>query len=214
VGGGSAATGTGGASALNEVTAQWVMERLPGRWSNAAQIEEMPTLRPKDLSVCALEAPALGDRVLYVERSDPSAPDQPDVQIILDIEAISLEYNEAVAKVYVPEQAEVWVGLCDGATSRPAPPSELRGLGEDCDRGIAYNDGSGKSHMSVSGAVACVPHAPAGAVLARSRMAFDDWTLSAHDEFELEGGELLERDPPGELDLAQALRNRRSPGSK
>ncbi len=203
--GGATTTGTGGGPDVNDATAELVMETLPGRWGNVAQVEETPSIPAKDLRVCRLAAPELGDRVLYVERSEPAAPDLPDVQLILDVEANSPNYNQAVARVFVPEEPGVWVGLCEGATSPPTPPSELRGLGEACDRSFFYNDSTFFIKMSVSGGIDCVPGAPSGTVQAISEMTFNQDTLSSVDSFSLEGGE-IERDPPGE-DLYMFTRN-------
>ncbi len=195
--GGAAATGTGGADdGLDDTTAQWVMERLPGHWSNATQVDEEPSFRAKDLWVCELVAPEIGDRVVYLERGDPSA-DLPDVQLILDIEAVSPWYYLAVARVYVPEEPGDWVGLCDGAVEPRSPPSELRGLGEPCDRSFSYNDGAGSITISVLGGPGCVPNAPEGAVDAFSSMSLTYESLAWLDTFSLEGGG-NESDPPGD----------------
>lgn len=189
--------GTGGAppSDLNYQTADWVMERLPGEYDSSAQVEEFPDLVGKHLWVCELDAPELGERVLYVERSNFGSLDSPDTQVVLAIDAASQNYNNAIARLYVPSDRATWVGLC--RTANPTAPSPLE-VADGCDHQFAYNDATLSTTMSVNASASCVQAAPPSAMAAFSEVIFDGSEVRWHDAYFFEGGEVVE-DPGAEL---------------
>lgn len=106
-GGNDAFTATESAIAIAE-------RRLTGQFDSTAQAARNPAFRSVLLRTCSVAAPALGDRVLYVEQTVAEQPTQPYRQRLYVLEA--REDGTVVSHVWqarVAGSAARLVGLCD-----------------------------------------------------------------------------------------------------
>jgi CpeT protein len=90
---------------------------LTGRFDSSAQAASDSRYFPVQLRTCALDVPALGAHVLYVEQAMLSSVDQPYRQRVYAV----AERNDGavVSTVYELLQPERFVGFCDlGATDQ------------------------------------------------------------------------------------------------
>lgn len=173
----SSAGGDDPADDLNPATADWFVERLPGEWDSAAQSEADPTLVAKHLSACRIDAPELGERVVYLERSDLASVDEPFEQLVVAVAPISRWYSIAGATFFAPDDPAAWRGLC-GLEDQPSAPGPVREL-VGCEVEVNYDDTQFHLWMDYGPLPACDPRPPAGARSARTHLRFQPrvwWT--------------------------------------
>ncbi|MBM4280376.1 MAG: hypothetical protein FJ137_06310 [Deltaproteobacteria bacterium] len=90
---------------------------LTGRFDSSAQAARDSRYFPVQLRACAVDTPALGEHVLYVEQAMLSAADQPYRQRVYAI--AQRDDGAVVSTVYELVQPERFVGFCDlGATDQ------------------------------------------------------------------------------------------------
>ena len=87
---------------------------LTGRFDSSRQSEEQPQYFAIQLLGCSVEAPELGDRVLYIEQASMSALDEPYRQRLYVLEADE-EAMTASTTVYSLEDPAAAVGACSHA---------------------------------------------------------------------------------------------------
>ncbi len=193
----SSATGTGGGPSeeLNYQTANNFANGLPGEYDSSRQSEQDPSLEPKHFWACRLDAPELGERVVYLERSELETIDSPYVQLIISINAISGEYDRATAKLYVPDELGPWVGLCEGGPGQAMPTAVQELVG--CDTMVS-DDHTTSIWMESSGA-SCIPNAPEGTETGSNFFRLSSPGVIWRDEFRMEDGSLV-LDPTGAPD--------------
>ncbi len=84
---------------------------LKGRFDSSLQSEKQPQYFAIQLLGCSVEAPELGDRVLYIEQASMSALDEPYRQRLYLLEAHE-EAQTAGTTVYSLEDPAASVGIC------------------------------------------------------------------------------------------------------
>lgn len=100
-------------TAVEETTdyVQLALEHLEGRFDSEEQSEENWNYYAISLIMCQVEAPEIGETVLYVEQAQMEALNQPYRQRLYRLEV--LEEGEVESSVYELENPTEVVGLCD-----------------------------------------------------------------------------------------------------
>lgn len=181
---------------LNPQTADWFVERLPGEWDSSAQSEDDPTLTAKHLSACQIDAAELGERVVYLERSDLTTVGQPFEQLVITVEPDSAWYSTAGATFFAPDEPAAWVGLC-GRGDRPPPPGTVRELA-GCGTQVSYRDSQFFLEMSYGPLPDCDPRPIDGARRARTHLRFHPRVWWKEEILGEDGAAVW--DPGGELE--------------
>ena len=139
------ATGDGGGSPgrTQNFVSRLAWTYLQGEFDSGDQEHvgdiEVPAKR---LVGCALDAPTLGESVLYIERSNLDTPEIPDRQLVVAFELLESERLDVFGKgrVHRPLQPTAWVGRCTVGTLM-TPPGEVEELLE-CELSMALNGGT------------------------------------------------------------------------
>ena len=105
-------------SPAEEVPSTLTLDRLEafltGRFDSSLQSVEQPQYYPIQLLTCAVEAPELGGRVLYVEQASMDSLNAPYRQRLYVLEADE-DMETATTTVYSMVEPGDWIGLCDEA---------------------------------------------------------------------------------------------------
>jgi hypothetical protein len=127
------------ADALAAKLALW----LEGRFDSEAQAAQDPEYLPISLVVCSVEAPDIGDRVLYVEQALVGAA--PYRQRLYAIEAIDNE--TARSRIFELVAAKSVVGTCGAASRRSFRASDVTAR-DGCDVEMRWVGDSFVGHTS------------------------------------------------------------------
>jgi hypothetical protein len=87
-----------------------VMRLLTGRFDSSRQAAADPRYFAIQLEACRVRAPALGERVLYVEQATMDSPARPYRQRLYVIEPLA--DGRVQSRVFTTTQAEQLIGLC------------------------------------------------------------------------------------------------------
>jgi len=90
---------------------QLAVEHLEGRFDSSEQSEEDWSYYAISLVMCQVEAPEIGEAVLYVEQAQVETLNQPYRQRLYVLEG--LQEGEVQSSVYELEDPAAAVGLCD-----------------------------------------------------------------------------------------------------
>ena len=118
-------------SPSDEVPSTLTLDRLEafltGRFDSSLQSVEQPQYYPIQLLTCAVEAPGLGGRVLYVEQASMDSLNAPYRQRLYVLESDE-EMKSATTTVYSMVEPGDWIGLCDeaGVVTIDADEVEIR----------------------------------------------------------------------------------------
>ncbi len=105
---------------------------LTGRFDSEAQSKEDPSYFAIQLTVCAVDVPDLGDRVLYVEQARLDQVTSPYRQRLYVIDPLDPPATRAVSRVFELDNPSSAVGLCDDPsqlTLTAADAEEKEGCG-------------------------------------------------------------------------------------
>lgn len=81
------------------------------------QVEGDVVPPPRRLVGCAVDAPELGERVVYVERTDPESDGPPDRQFLMAfVPKPEVGYYDALATILRPIDPTEWEGRCEPGT--------------------------------------------------------------------------------------------------
>ena len=119
----NAADGTGvvsgdeeNANGLSDALVETAFEYLLGTFDSSAQAAANPSYFNVQLKACRVDAPELGDRVLYIEQamgSDPASPYRQRLYRVYDNGD-----GRVASEVYTVANESQYVGLCDGEGDR------------------------------------------------------------------------------------------------
>ena len=96
------------------VAADEVEALLTGRFDSSAQATLDPTYFPVQLMTCPIDAPELGERVLYVEQAVMSALDEPYRQRLYVVEPGEDPERDAISYVFELVAPDSFIGQCTG----------------------------------------------------------------------------------------------------
>ena len=98
-----------------DAMAQRAFDWLTGRFDSSAQSRTQPAYYAIQLTACKVNAPELGEHVLYIEQAQVSAADEPYRQRLYHVEAVLAEDGqvEVISSVYNVNNPDSLVGLCD-----------------------------------------------------------------------------------------------------
>ena len=85
---------------------------LRGTFDSEEQSREQPTYYAISLVTCQIEAPELGDDVLYVEQAVMDTPEAPYRQRLYVIETV--DDTTALSRVFELTDPDAWIGTCSG----------------------------------------------------------------------------------------------------
>lgn len=105
---------------------------LTGRFDSSAQATEDPSYYAVSLVACEVEAPELGDDVLYIEQALVSALDDPYRQRFY---ALSAAEGVVTSVIWELDRPRKGIGLCDGTGELSDPI-----LREGCDVTLVRDD--------------------------------------------------------------------------
>ncbi len=197
----SSTDGAGGSleSPHQNRTSDYLFSRLQGVFDSADQEAEGGPLVPKRLVGCALDANELGERVLYLERSDLDTPATPDRQFLVVVEGIEgLMGLAAVARMLVPLEPEQWIGHCESGSN--APPLDGVEARADCVFSAGLDDASHMVSMSSERTdAACFAASAFGETISAQLLLMGTGEVSWADAiWDADGSEA--HDPPGSSD--------------
>ena len=104
------------ANGLSDALVETAFEYLLGTFDSSAQATANPSYFNVQLKACRVDAPELGDRVLYIEQamgSDPTSPYRQRLYRVYDNGD-----GRVASEVYTVANESQYVGLCDGAGDR------------------------------------------------------------------------------------------------
>jgi CpeT protein len=169
----SVAPATKGAS---DSAAERLYSLLKGTFDSSAQAAaNAEDYKPIQLAICAVDAPTLGPRVLYVEQAMQTALDKPYRQRLYVVEP-GADNVTAVSRVLELKSPQSFVGLCGrGATGgfAAADAEEKRG----CAVTLKWN---GAEFAGATQGTAC-PSALRGASYATSEVTLNQRSLTSWD---------------------------------
>ena len=112
------------AAAPEPAAADEVMRLLAGRFDSRSQSLEQPSYFDVQLLGCLVEAPELGERVLYIEQAMRGRSSEPYRQRLYVIEPGAAPSVDAVSHVFGLEAPEEFVGLCSRGVTRVVSAAE------------------------------------------------------------------------------------------
>ena len=124
-----------------EETAQLAFDWLTGRFDSSAQSIAQPSYFAIQLLACKVEAPEIGEHVLYIEQAQVEAADMPYRQRLYHVEPVLGENGEleVVSNVYSLNDPDAVVGLCDQLDRPTFAPSDVS-LREGCSVYLKWNE--------------------------------------------------------------------------
>ncbi|MCA9624930.1 MAG: chromophore lyase CpcT/CpeT [Myxococcales bacterium] len=122
--GGGGMGGEGGSGGVVESAGDRLHRYLDGRFDSADQANADPEYFAVQLQTCPVEAPELGDQVLYVEQALMSSLAQPYRQRLYVVESGADATTQAVSRVFELTAPATFVGACDEATPRTVTAAE------------------------------------------------------------------------------------------
>ena len=113
--------------AVEDVLADRLYDWLVGSFNSERQSEDDPRYFAISLVACPVDAPELGERVLYIEQATMDSPDQPYRQRLYVVDADD-EAGEGWTEIHSLLDPAAAVGLCEDAdtASYAADEVELR----------------------------------------------------------------------------------------
>lgn len=107
-----------------EAVADRLFQYLAGTFDSTAQAAADARYFEIQLKACAVDAPDIGERVLYVEQAVVSSANRPYRQRIYVVEFGEGE-QDGVSRVYTVANEASWIGACDEATPRTVTAAEI-----------------------------------------------------------------------------------------
>lgn len=107
-----------------EAVADRLFQYLAGTFDSTAQAAMDARYFEIQLKVCPVDAPDIGERVLYVEQAVLASADRPYRQRIYVVEYGEGE-QDGVSRVYTVADEPSWVGACDEATPRTVTAAQI-----------------------------------------------------------------------------------------
>jgi CpeT protein len=101
----------------NAEVADRLFRYLIGKFDSTAQAATNSQYFEIQLYACAVDAPDIGPRVMYVEQATLSRLSQPYRQRVYVVEPGASD-DEAISRVYTVANEASWVGACDESTPR------------------------------------------------------------------------------------------------
>ena len=108
---------------LNNDPLERAFRFLIGKFNSATQAAANPSYFNVQLHACAVDAPELGERVLYIEQAMNSALNQPYRQRLYVVKDNG--DGRVASVVYTINQPERYIGLCDRGTTAVFTPDEV-----------------------------------------------------------------------------------------
>ncbi|MEM9693297.1 MAG: chromophore lyase CpcT/CpeT, partial [Myxococcota bacterium] len=113
---------------------------LAGRFDSSAQAAADSDYLSIQLAACAIEAPELGEQMLYVEQAVATRPASPYRQRLYAIEAGDSPSRDVVSTVYELVDPEAAVGTCDLDDTATFAAADAR-LREGCEVYLSWSEG-------------------------------------------------------------------------
>lgn len=116
--GGAGGAGGGAPSLGQNYPSNMAWARFQGEFDSAGDGDDIPPTARR-LVGCPVNAPELGDRVVYLERSRIDGEGDADRQFLVALQAaeqVGPSDNRAVGVIVQPADPAAWAGRCDGQT--------------------------------------------------------------------------------------------------
>jgi CpeT protein len=111
-----------GQAVTSFVAADQAARLLVGRFDSAAQAASEPSYRAIQLTICRVNAPELGEHVLYLEQAQMDELEKPHRQRLYVVEARVPVATLVALRVYELRSPEQAVGFCARAGPQSFPP--------------------------------------------------------------------------------------------
>jgi hypothetical protein len=113
-GGAGGTGGAGGGGGTSPIAAEEAFRLLTGTFDSADQADMSPTYFAIQLTTCPVDAPELGERVLYIEQAVLETVTQPYRQRFYVVSPGADPTTQAVSAVYELQDPDAFIGACDG----------------------------------------------------------------------------------------------------
>lgn len=141
--GGSGGRGGGGGASSTESPADEAFRMLTGRFDSEDQAASDKSFYAVQLQTCAVAAPELGSRVLYVEQALMTKLSSPYRQRLYVVDDVAGAPGSVESKVFELESPSAAVGLCDKAPDTTFAASEAIAR-EGCAVRLAWDAANGE----------------------------------------------------------------------